>query len=424
MARRKSVRPSTSRLKQVQRLIELGLIGYGGGKLTQQGISAATRAMSRMNTGSSTKQQIKSKPGNASQKSDRTAKTQVGDPQIHQDYRRTAVQYGKPASAAKRAKKMAKTNQTKSVLSLYDYGSWNRGRGQFGIASAQPGAAGTEYRAPVHLYDLTCVPQGAVGAPTTLKYPTTFYELFFTNETDSATVRWYGKRDSLNPGRITTLVSNTPTETKNRCFYKTYASRTNEFTNANLSGYGAKSYISKFSAKFILNGPQEGPTKWCIQLVQLSEEVVPGVETELATAFWQACAKPYGFSPLEAGPSRGLRKHLKVLKSFYCAMDTPESSEDHVTSRMRQVDFDGHLNRTCNYRWDYAVDKVGMTEADIPEDDDVGTEVNSTHVHPNARVYIMVRAMSKFTPLESWSQQKHPSYDIKLDVTHCSLDSK
>lgn len=368
-----------------------------------------------------TKEDMAKKPGNASQKSNRMAKTQVGEPQVDQDYRRTAVQYGKPASAAKRAKKMSKVAQTKSVLSLYDYGSWNRGRGMLGIASCQPGAAGTEYRAPVHLFDLTCVPQG-IGTAT--RFPTTFYELFFTDETDSAEVRWYGKRDALNPGRITSPVTNTTTETKNRCFFKTYGNRTSEMTNPSLSGFGAKSYISKFRAKFILNGPQEGPTKWVIQLVQLSEEVIPGVETELATAFWQACAKPYGYSPLETGPSRGLRKHLKVLKSFYCAMDTPESTEDHVTSRMRQVDFDGHLNRTCNYRWDHAVDKVGMTVPDIPEDDDVGADVNSTHVHPNARVYIMVRALSKFTPLESWSQQKHPSYDVKIDVTHCALDSR
>jgi hypothetical protein len=366
----------------------------------------------------------KKKPDNASQKSNRMAKTQVGEPQIDQDYRRTAVQYGKPASAAKRAKKMSKTNQTKTVLSLYDYGSWNRGRGMLGIASCQQGAAGTEYRAPVHLFDLTCVPQGIGTLGTGVRYPTTFYELFFTNETDSAEVRWYGKLQALNPGRVTSLSTDTGILTKNRCFYPTYSSRTPELTEPGYSGFGAKSYISKFRAKFILNGPQEGPTKWVIQLVQLSEEVIPGVETELATAFWQAIAKPYGYSPLETGPSRGLRKYLKVLKSFYCAMDTPESTEDHVTSRMRQVDFDGHLNRTCNYRWNHKVDKVEMVSPDIPEDDDVGADVNSTHVHPNARVYIMVRALSKFTPLESWSQQKHPSYDVKLDVTHCALDSR
>lgn len=385
------------------------------------GMKEAASRLNEIRRAAATANAIKDKVTMRTQESNSRAKTQVGTPQIDQDYRRTAVKFGKPKSAAARAKKMSKQGQSKSVLSLYDYGSWNRGRGMMGIASCQQGAAGTEYRAPVHLYDLTCVPQG-IGTAT--RYPTTFYELFFTDETDSASVRWYGKRDASNPGRIQDLVTSTTTETKNRCFYQSMSSRTSTLTNPNLSGYGSKSYISNFSAKFILNGPQEGPTKWCIQLVQLSDEVVPGVETELATAFWQACAKPYGFSPLETGPSRGLRKHLKVLKSFYCAMDTPESTEDHVTSRMRQVDFSGHLNRTCNYRWNHQVDRVGMTVADVPEDDDVGADVNATHVHPRARVYIMIRALSKFTPLESWSQTKHPSYDIKLDVTHCALDTR
>ena len=123
--------------------------------------------------------------------------------------------------------------------------------------------------------------------------------------------------------------------------------------NADFGG-GAKSYIESFKAKFVLNGPQTKPTKFCIQLVQLSETVTPGwagTNDTIANAFWQAMSKLYGFSPLDPGPSAHLRKYLKVLKTMTVVMDSPESSEDHVNLLTTRQLHTSQLHHRLHHRY-------------------------------------------------------------------------
>lgn len=362
-----------------------------------------------------------SKKRTVTQKSNRMARTQVSPPQVSQDYRRTAVNYGKPKTATVRARKLTRQNINRTVYSLRHYGPWNAGSGQVDIASLQSGAPGTELRTPVHLWDLTAVPQGGGGS--TIYYPAMFHELYFTDETNTADVRWYTSQNGSFQVQTDSKDSKGTILDRRYCFDQTYVTKVSDRSSTSNAGPGAISYIEKVRANLVLNGPQQKACKWCVQLVQLSDEVTPGVVSDMATEFWQGMAKPYSYNPLETGPRNHLRKHYKVLKSYYVNMDSPDSTEDHVQSRMRHLDILAFLNRRANYRWGEDGDKVFMDAADIPDDDDLAlNNLFQTHVHPKARVYLMIRALCTFSE-GAYSHNTQPSYDVKIDVTHRSFDS-
>jgi hypothetical protein len=290
------------------------------------------------------------------------------------------------------------------------------------VRSNQAGALGTAVVSPIHLWDLTAVPQ---GGGTNTRYPAAFYECGFSTESSNGNVFW---TTHVN-GAATSAFGLDQTGTTFNYGYnpsQTYTTKTQNLTaNANHEGPGANSILEKVKCTMVLNGPTARSTKWCIQLVQLSEAVTPGTElpsfTNEPTAFWQAMARPYGYSPLETGPRGELKSNIKILKTLEYIMDSPESSEDHLTSRMRHIDFSMYFNRKVNYRWGRNNDLTTMDTADIPID--ATTQVFSSKPDPKARIYLMVRALCTYlgpnaTPLNSL----FPSYDIKLDITHKSSD--
>lgn len=331
------------------------------------------------------------------------------------------MNYGRPKSSAARARKLTRQNINRTVYSLRHYGPWNAGSGQVDIASIHT-TPGQELRTPVHLWDLTAAPQGG-GTGSTIYYPAVFHELYFTNETDTAVAAWKTQLGGSKVAITDPEDTKTASLDKRYTFDQTYVSKMFDRTQPTHSGPGALSYIEKVRANLVLNGPQTKATKWCIQLVQLSDQVTPGESGAMATEFWQSMAKPYSYNPLETGPRNHLRKHYKVLKSYYVNMDAPESTEDHVEARMRHVDIQAFLNRRADYRWGRNGDRVAMDGADIPDDDDIAAaSLYLTHVHPKARVYLMVRALCTFSEV-AYSHSTQPSYDVKIDVTHRSFDS-
>jgi hypothetical protein len=344
------------------------------------------------------------------------------------DYRRTSVKYGKKVTAAKRARKLTRQQISRTVLSLRNYGAWNRGEGNVRIASVQPSGTGFPLTQPVHLWDLTCMTK---GTGTGFKHPVGFYELGFTNELETGTVQWKviddtGIRNLSDQEKVPYTTSNDAVSGFSPQ-YQMHLSQTDSSSvlvpsqTGRLGLDGKYSYIESFKAHLMLNGPQQKATKWCIQLVQFSEEVSPYQQTELATAFWQQLAKPYGYNPLEPGLRASLRRHMKILKTVVVNMDAPESSEDHLNARMRQVDFRGFLNRNANYKWDFESDRVNLDRNDVVNDFDQDHNVFSTHVHPKARIYMMVRALCTLDQTAGWSAASQPSYDIKLDVVHRNM---
>lgn len=338
-----------------------------------------------------------------------------------QDYVRSSARMGYKKSKATLVKKLTTATVNTTVYTMHNYGAWNRGEGILRLAANQPGLAGTALDMPIHLWDLTAAPQ---GSGTSLLRPAVFYNCQFTNETATGSVQW---QTHVN-GAVALATGLDQRATLGSINYNptaTYVTTQREGVTAGFEGGpGATSFLEKVNASLILNGPQQRATKWLIQVVQLSEEVIPGANPDSSnvnTAFWQAMAKPFGYSPLETGPRMELRKHIKVLKSLEYLMDSPENSEDHLTARMRHVNFTMYLNRKLNYRWSHVNDLVAINAADVPIDS--GTASFACHVHPKARVFLMLRALCTFTgPSVAATNLIYPSYDMKLDITHKSMD--
>ena len=199
-----------------------------------------------------------------------------------------------------------------------------------------------------------------------------------------------------------------------------YATANNQ--TANEQWQTAQSFIESASAKLLCYGPPNAPTKYMIQVVQLSEDVALDKQDEKATAFWQAIAKPFGYSPLEDAHTKLISKNMKVLKSISFSLDAPESSEDHLSARMRQINLFAFLNRKANYNWDYNTDTVAMDAPDTFENAETEIKQYATTVHPKARVYLMIRAMTTYVGPEALDvNSSAPSYDITLNVTHRTL---
>lgn len=338
------------------------------------------------------------------------------------DYKKSRAKYGKPATIAALTRKATRMNLNTTVYSIYNYGPWNRGNGNLMIRSNQQGAGGTDLIQPIHLWELNGVPQGQAAD---IRYPAAFYELGFSNETSSGAVKWYTHVNNA----ATTAVGLDQHAALFSAQYNPHLTYTDKIKDLNLQNYqgpGTDDIFEKVRCTMVLNGPQQRSTKWCIQLVQLSEEVTPGigdVSSNENTAFWQAMARPYGFSPLETGPRKELRKNIKILKTVEYIMDSPESNEDHLTARMRHVDFSMYFNRKQSYRWGRINDLTNMNVQDVPNDQIFGPGVFSTKVEPKARIYLMIRALCQYQgPNVVPTNAVYPSYDLKLELTHKSVD--
>lgn len=346
-----------------------------------------------------------------------------GGGEAHNDYKKYSVRFGKRLFASVLSRRVLRDTVGRWSFGLADYAAWNRGSGNIPLESLQAGLAGTRVIAPVHLWDLTAVPQASLPAGT-VAYPYPCQRLTFSTESDGGVAQWQHRQGSTT--WITTALEETPSSLTIDLPYQytpVYAPKQNWDNGTSIintqSSVGEKSFLQSANVRMCLYGPQQAPTKYVLQLVQLSEDVTPGQTDSMATVFWQALAKPYGYSPLEIGNRKLVSKHMKVLKTRVITIDAPESIEDHVQARMRQVNFNFQLNRRCNYNWGRVADRMNMDEPDMPREADIDAQKNATTVHPRARVYLMIRALVSFQgPTGDSSELNSPSYDIRVHTSH------
>lgn len=348
-------------------------------------------------------------------------------PQTGNDYQRIRARYGKRITTKRRSNALLRNTLRRSVFTIRDYGAWRRGNGNIQLTSAEAVAAGLVEQ-PVHVWDVSAVPQVST-AGSTINHPYIRYHLFFSNSTSSGVVQWERATgggyttitDSENPGVSTGL-------NKTVQMYPTYMDSTEYSSSATISHTGAlpgaKSFLESVNAKLAFYSPTQAPTRIQVQLVQFADDVTPGKTSDLATAFWQSMSKSWGYSPLEQGDYRLRKKYMKVLKTVLIDMEAPESTEDHVNARMKHLDFSMNLNRRCNYKWGKAADKMELDSADTPENASFDSgDVPQCFVHPNARVYLLVRGLVTFRQAgDAATSSNSPSYDIKLSSTHRSFD--
>lgn len=348
-------------------------------------------------------------------------------PQTGNDYQRIRARYGRKISTRKRSSALLRQTLRRSVFTIRDYGAWRRGNGNIQLSSSEYVAAGLVEQ-PVHLWDVSAVPQVSTAGSTT-NHPFIRYQLFFTNSTSSASARW----EYATGGGFTTITDPelpgvSTSLNKAVQLYPTYMDSTEYSSGATMSNTGAfpgaKSFLESVNAKLAFYSPTQAPTRIQVQLVQLADDVTPGKTSDLATAFWQSMAKPWGYSPLEQGDYRLRKKYMRVLKTVLIDMEAPESTEDHVNARMKHLDFSMNLNRRCNYKWGKLADKIELDSADTPENASFDSgDSPICFVHPKARVYMLIRGLVTFRQATDTADSTNsPSYDIKLQTTHRSFD--
>lgn len=348
------------------------------------------------------------------------------------DFRYSRARYGRFQRAAKKARKLIKTEQHVDLFGIRNYLAWGTGYGANYLQSLQTGLVGTQMECPVHLFDLSGVPQprtDGTDEDRRLYFPATQYVLNFTSDTDAGIVDWkYYSNDATQVSALGAIDASTITQSGRRNFYPLNTTSGGWVPGANTVnedfGVGSKSFLESFNAKILAYSCRGHPTKFQIQLVQLHEDVQPYQISERATAFWQAVAKEYSYNPIEKQNSHLLKKYMKIMKSVTFVLDSPVKNNDSdLDSRVRQIDFKGFLNRKVNYKWGYNTDTIGMTNLDTFENAIAGDSQIQFHPHPNARVYLMIKAMCPFNGPEGGvgALATAASYDISLDVKHRNL---
>lgn len=169
----------------------------------------------------------------------------------------------------------------------------------------------------------------------------------------------------------------------------------------NPQSYPNDSSIWKWcSLEFEFWGMKNYPTKWNIQLVQLSEDVTPSYNPNSASVvtdgnaeeFWDSIIKPYSYSPLVHQKSGFGKKKYKVLKQYAINIDPTASFENDASPHCKTFKMFYRMNRKCQFDWKYA-NADGQTQVTIEAPNwQVEDQENQVQVHPNARMYMLIRA--------------------------------
>lgn len=163
-----------------------------------------------------------------------------------------------------------------------------------------------------------------------------------------------------------------------------------------------ESAIHKWSSLDLeLWGTRNKPTKYLIQLVQFNEDVLPdyNVFSGQRQEYWQSLMKHYTYSPLAKMDDAFNRKKMRILKQYKVNIDPTATYENDPDPHVKTLKLYYKFNRKCNFAWQAANSSV-QTITDMNDADwNITANQNNNQVHPNARIYVMVRA-SNFTRLD------------------------
>lgn len=190
---------------------------------------------------------------------------------------------------------------------------------------------------------------------------------------------------------------------------------------------GASSVLEWASIELELWGQRNYHTKWTIELCQFHEDVAPNPELAVANTggnyemYWDSMIKSYAYSPLYSGSINGYKgKKRKVMRRYNVDIDPISTTETNNDPHCKTFRIFFRFNRRCNYDWQ----KAGGNGQTIAEFDDIDapTEINSNQVqvHPNARIYLMLRA-TDYNPKATFGDQtaaNTPSYSWKIRTKH------
>lgn len=201
--------------------------------------------------------------------------------------------------------------------------------------------------------------------------------------------------------------------------------------NAPASYPGASSVLEWASIELELWGQQQHHTKWTIEVCQFNEDVTPDINLPATSTggpyemYWDSMIKSYAYSPLYSGSINGFNSpKRKVLRRYNVDIDPTSTTESNADPHVKTFKMYFKFNRRCNYDWSKSggngqtIGQAGNQFDDI----DAPTEIqaNQLTVHPNARIYLMLRA-TDFNPKASFAAQtvaNTPSYSWKIRTKH------
>lgn len=175
-----------------------------------------------------------------------------------------------------------------------------------------------------------------------------------------------------------------------------------------------------------LFGCKNQPTKFVVEICQLDEALCPSVGTNTDSnhvRFWDAQVRPFISNPNLHQVSYGDRKVKRVIDRRIIEIGPTSTTESDQDPHVKTLQLFYRFNRRCNYAWkDYiasAAENPGnaaLTSVFVP----VALGDSQTQVHPNARIFMVVRAV-KFVRNLTYGAQSNadtPSWNLQVRTKH------
>jgi len=184
---------------------------------------------------------------------------------------------------------------------------------------------------------------------------------------------------------------------------------------------GGEATLDWVQAKLLFYAATAQTGRYQIDVVQVKDtRLTPDPSNngnQMNAAFWQAAMKKFAYNPLESGDSK-YNRYFKFLHSQTFIMDPKETSEPEA-NHMREINIFLRLNRACRYDWE---DQDLMNVNTVSEGQvNLDSNIKNT-VQPRARIFLMIRATSKFNTT-GFTSADNPSYDVVLRSKFTQLAS-
>lgn len=198
----------------------------------------------------------------------------------------------------------------------------------------------------------------------------------------------------------------------------------------------ARSIFEWLQVKMNLHGAKQRTTRFNVMLCQIDQRVIPSDLNGFTTftdpalqQFWASLITRYVRDPITPSPVNFPRSYMKVLKSYNFTVDSATTTDEDPDPHMVTQKMFFKLNRLQNYGWQPNVNTVvtpdqiyGVSTGQPAQfwDQDLGE--NSTRVHPNARLYLIIRATNWFRTTEPsinpQSLDTCPTFDLLVRAKH------
>jgi len=328
----------------------------------------------------------KSKPRRRTRKRSATkSKRKSGETHQVEGYTRKTTTLGRsPRQTLGQAWKMLKGNKKSTYFGMRQYNQFGGAVGQVPLHNTSN--AGASWLPPIVLYDLTSQPNVINN---TLVYTTPCWKPVFTTVTDVAALQW-----AQNINAVQWAVENSATSA---ALLDTFA--------------GAECILDWAQIKLLFYAATTQTQRYQVDVVQIKDDrLVPDAAntSQFACAFWQAAVKKFAYSSLEPGAPKYSR-YFKILHSQTWIMDSKDTIETEQ-AHMRELSVFLKLNRRCKFDWE---DHDRMNLLNVEGQTNTDQNIKTT-VHPKARIFLMIRAQSKYTSVYTHDPTIHPSFDIVL----------